>query len=251
MVSNKIYHNKLVRDRIPEILAENGINCLHEPIEGKAFVKALRKKLQEEVIEYFTASSQNQRTEELADILEVLYALAQEEGLSLHALEEIRSNKARAKGAFARGIFLQSTEASSGDRNDSACIFCAIGKKVPAESIAHFTHCYALIDQYPVTQGHILIIPYEHTENWFTASDAVRQDILQALDHMKNLLDAEHHPNGYNIGMNCGTTAGQSVMHLHVHLIPRYNGDVADPLGGVRGVIPEKQNYKNIGATNS
>ena len=68
-------------------------------------------------------------------------------------------------------------------------------------------------------------------------------DIVQALEAMKGFLDNEFHPDGYNFGANCGEAAGQTVMHLHVHLIPRYSGDTLHPRGGVRGVIPSKQSY--------
>lgn len=70
-----------------------------------------------------------------------------------------------------------------------------------------------------------------------------KQAIFELMDKSKILIDREFHPTGYNIGMNCGISAGQSVMHIHVHLIPRYDGDVENPRGGIRGVIPQKQNY--------
>jgi diadenosine tetraphosphate (Ap4A) HIT family hydrolase len=126
----------------------------------------------------------------------------------------------------------------------SSCVFCKIAcLEQKADIVAKFKHCYAMKDAYPVSKGHILIIPYEHTENWFTAKEEVRLDIMQALDTMKKALDIEYSPGGYNIGANCGEIAGQTVMHLHVHLIPRYKGDMEDPRGGVRGVIPSKQKY--------
>jgi len=65
----------------------------------------------------------------------------------------------------------------------------------------------------------------------------------QLLDEAKELLDGQYHPDGYNIGINCGEYAGQTVMHLHIHLIPRYRGDMQNPQGGVRGVVPEKRRY--------
>ena len=120
------------------------------------------------------------------------------------------------------------------------CIFCKIAH---FETIATFKHCYAIKDSYPVSKGHVLIIPYEHTENWFSAKEQVRLDMMEALQKLKETLDVEYSPDGYNIGLNCGKTAGQTVMHLHLHLIPRYQGDVDDPRGGVRGVIPSKQKY--------
>ncbi len=119
------------------------------------------------------------------------------------------------------------------------CIFC---QKL-APSIETFAHCYAIWDQFPVSPGHLLIIPHEHTPDWFTASDVIRQDMLQALLSLKTQLDKSHKPSGYNIGANCGTSAGQTIFHLHLHLIPRYDGDTPYPRGGVRGVIPTKQSY--------
>lgn len=123
------------------------------------------------------------------------------------------------------------------------CLFCRMASEAGNKILARFRHCYAKEDDYPVSKGHILIIPYEHTANWFTATEEVRLDILRAIHEIKAIIDATCFPDGYNIGMNCGEAAGQTVMHLHVHLIPRYAGDMQDPRGGVRGVIPEKQKY--------
>ncbi len=124
------------------------------------------------------------------------------------------------------------------------CIFCQMAeKKKEVEIVAQFEHCFVIKDQYPVSPGHLLIIPYQHTENWFTSDNAVKEEIIRVLDKMKKLVDDEYHPDGYNIGMNCGQVAGQTVMHLHVHLIPRFEGDMDNPKGGVRGVIPSKQKY--------
>lgn len=244
-MGKKIYFDKLVRDRIPDLLQKRGIICSCEILDDFSFEKALRRKLQEEISEYFAAKTSYHRAEELADILEVIHALAEKEGLSFDAVEKFRMSKAEEKGAFSRRLFLKNGESCEGDQKESSCLFCSMAKRqVPANIVATFTHCYALFDEYPVTKGHLLLIPYEHTENWFTAGQAVREDIVQAIDQMKSLLDGEYSPDGYNIGMNCGTSAGQSVMHLHVHLIPRYLGDVDNPFGGVRGVIPDKQNYR-------
>ena len=138
----------------------------------------------------------------------------------------------------------ESEEASSQAKQASCCIFCdiAIWEK-KGSVVAKFKHCYAVRDEYPVSNGHTLIIPYEHTENWFTASEEVRLDIMEAMEKVKAELDTAYHPDGYNVGANCGEAAGQSVMHLHMHIIPRYKGDMTDPKGGVRGVIPSKQKY--------
>lgn len=101
----------------------------------------------------------------------------------------------------------------------------------------------AFYDQYPVSKGHVLIVPKRHIQTYFDATIAEKKDIDQAIMTLKNRLDLSHQPDGYNIGINNGIASGQSILHLHVHLIPRYVGDTIDPKGGVRGVIPGKQSY--------
>jgi diadenosine tetraphosphate (Ap4A) HIT family hydrolase len=128
--------------------------------------------------------------------------------------------------------------------SQKSCIFCEIPEqKTPNQLIHKFDHCYAIYDQFPVSKGHVLLIPYSHIEDWFAASAHVQLDMMQALNSMKAFLDQKFDPDGYNIGTNCGSVAGQTVFHLHMHLIPRYTGDMEDPRGGVRGVIPHKQKY--------
>lgn len=102
---------------------------------------------------------------------------------------------------------------------------------------------FALRDNYPVSQGHTLIITRRVVATWFDASQEEQRAVLELLDLLKSQLDQEFRPDGYNVGFNAGPVAGQTVPHLHVHLIPRYQGDMADPRGGVRHVIPEKGNY--------
>jgi diadenosine tetraphosphate (Ap4A) HIT family hydrolase len=126
---------------------------------------------------------------------------------------------------------------------DAYCPFCKIAKDTNVECVARFSLCYVIKDGFPVSPGHLLIIPYGHFSNWFSAPKEVRLEIVDILEEMKSFLDKNYSPNGYNIGANCGSSAGQTVMHLHVHLIPRYLGDMEDPRGGVRGVIPSKQKY--------
>lgn len=128
--------------------------------------------------------------------------------------------------------------------NHEDCVFCqmALGKR-KADIVAKYKHCFVIQDQYPVSPGHLLIIPFKHMKDWFEASEDVIGEIVRVLRLMKDRLDKECHPDGFNIGANCGEAGGQTVMHLHVHLIPRYKGDMIDPRGGVRGVIPEKQKY--------
>ena len=82
-----------------------------------------------------------------------------------------------------------------------------------------------------------------HVKDFFGTTLEEKNAIFDLMEEVKVMIDEKFHPNGYNIGMNCGQAAGQSVMHIHVHLIPRYNGDVENPRGGIRGVIPKKQSY--------
>jgi diadenosine tetraphosphate (Ap4A) HIT family hydrolase len=99
-------------------------------------------------------------------------------------------------------------------------------------------------DTHPVSDGHALVIPRRHVASFFDTTPAERQAMLELLDEAKTLIDGAHHPDGYNLGINDGAAAGQSVMHVHLHVIPRYRGDKSDPRGGVRWVLPEKAVYK-------
>jgi diadenosine tetraphosphate (Ap4A) HIT family hydrolase len=98
-------------------------------------------------------------------------------------------------------------------------------------------------DGYPVSPGHSLVIPKRHVGSFFEVTAAERAALLALLDKAKDLVEQAHKPAGYNIGINDGAAAGQTVPHLHIHLIPRYTGDQADPRGGVRWVIPDKADY--------
>lgn len=119
-----------------------------------------------------------------------------------------------------------------------SCLFCE--KK---DYILENEMGYAVFDENPVNQGHMLIIPKKHVKDFFESDSVMRHELFALLDQAKSLLDKQYHPDGYNIGMNCGEMAGQSIMHLHIHLIPRYEGDIENPKGGVRGVLPTKRNY--------
>ena len=121
-----------------------------------------------------------------------------------------------------------------------ACLFCAIP---PEQILIDGPIAVAARDSYPVSKGHTLIIPRRHVASFFETTDEERQAMMKLLDEAKVMLDREHKPDGYNIGINNGPAAGQTVMHLHMHLIPRYAGDRPDPRGGVRWVIPEKAAY--------
>lgn len=112
------------------------------------------------------------------------------------------------------------------------------------EWIASNENAFAIYDNYPVTEGHTLIISKREIPTWFDATPDEQRSMMSLLDKMKLFLQDKYHPDGFNIGINNGKAAGQTIPHLHVHLIPRYEGDMDDPRGGVRHVIPEKGNYK-------
>ncbi|WP_078410133.1 HIT family protein [Priestia abyssalis] len=121
-----------------------------------------------------------------------------------------------------------------------SCPFCLL----PKESILlENDHAIAFFDKYPVQQGHLLIVPKRHIKTYFDASMAEVAAIHALLHEGKQMLDAKYQPDGYNIGVNVGEFGGQTVMHLHVHLIPRYQGDIEDPRGGIRKAIPNLVPY--------
>ena len=120
------------------------------------------------------------------------------------------------------------------------CPFCKVESE--REIIASSLLSVAFYDGFPVSPGHALIIPKRHVSSFFDLSKEERQDLLNLADSVKRILEERYHPDGYNIGINVGEAAGQSIFHVHMHLIPRYQGDVPRPRGGVRGVIPTKQN---------
>jgi diadenosine tetraphosphate (Ap4A) HIT family hydrolase len=121
------------------------------------------------------------------------------------------------------------------------CPFCLANLK--SEIIAENEFSYAIYDIYPVSNGHILIITKHHIENFFETTIEEKTSIFDLMDKLKISIDNIFKPDGYNVGININSTAGQTIPHVHVHLIPRYNGDVENPRGGVRYVIPEKGNY--------
>lgn len=122
------------------------------------------------------------------------------------------------------------------------CIFCDNFIK-NKERICENESCLAFYDEFPVSIGHVLIISKRHIKTFFDLTKVEQYDMINLLNKCKTIIDDLYKPQGYNIGVNCGTAAGQSVMHVHMHLIPRYAGDVENPRGGVRGVIPNKKSY--------
>ena len=119
-----------------------------------------------------------------------------------------------------------------------SCPFCDAEGEVFGNELA-----YAKFDAFPVSPGHLLVIPRRHAETWFDLCAEEQAAVFSLISEAKQMLDVRFSPDGYNIGVNCGETAGQTIFHVHVHLIPRYAGDVENPRGGVRGVIPAKRNY--------
>ena len=122
----------------------------------------------------------------------------------------------------------------------TSCPFCTL----PPERIIDSNEFGLIIrDGFPVSAGHTLIIPKRHVGSWFEIDTNERIGLLALLDMAKIVLQDELNPDGFNIGINDGPAAGQTVPHLHMHLIPRYKGDLDDPRGGVRWIIPEKAKY--------
>jgi len=120
------------------------------------------------------------------------------------------------------------------------CPFCTL----PIERVIDSNNYGVVIrDGFPISIGHTLIIPKRHIGSFFELETDERQDLLNLLEAAKKILQEEFQPDGYNIGINDGPAAGQTVPHLHIHLIPRYKGDLPDPRGGVRWVIPDKADY--------
>lgn len=124
------------------------------------------------------------------------------------------------------------------------CLFCRIVTTPDREIIKENNFCIAFNDAFPVTTGHTLIVPRRHTLDYFTLNNDEKRSIdLLLLDLQAQLQKNDKTISGFNIGVNCGESAGQTVMHAHIHLIPRRKGDVSNPRGGIRGVLPNKQKY--------
>ena len=120
------------------------------------------------------------------------------------------------------------------------CPFCTLDE---GRILARNDLAIATPDGFPVSPGHTLIIPKRHVASWFDTTAEEQRAVIALLGEMKKHLDAERAPAGYNIGINDGPAAGQTVRHLHLHLIPRYDGDTEDPRGGVRWVFPHRAAY--------
>ena len=124
---------------------------------------------------------------------------------------------------------------------NSGCPFC--NPESDRELIVESATAFAIYDKFPVNKGHALIIPKRHCADYFELSFREQSACMFMANKVKEILTDRFNPEGFNLGINIGEKAGQTVSHVHIHLIPRYAGDVEDPKGGVRGVIPDKRNY--------
>ncbi|MGA0233168.1 MAG: HIT family protein [Saprospiraceae bacterium] len=117
-------------------------------------------------------------------------------------------------------------------------------KDIEKSRILYSSSYFMLIwDAYPVSPGHMLIVSINEKIDYFELSDHEKNDLTKMIDKAQTIINEKYSPDGFNIGMNCGTSAGQTVMHFHCHVIPRYDGDVEDPRGGIRHCIPGKGYY--------
>lgn len=127
---------------------------------------------------------------------------------------------------------------------ESSCPFCD-NNQIAWRTVMGTKHFLVILDKFPVNKGHMLIISKRHVIDVFSMNDNEWKDLETVITRIKMILDRTYKPDGYNIGMNCGEAAGQTVPHLHVHLIPRYKGDVENPIGGIRNFMPGKMSKAN------
>ncbi len=123
------------------------------------------------------------------------------------------------------------------DPNDP-CLFC-----IPRDVTRQNELAYCTRDSYPVSPGHALIIPFRHCADFFELTSEEVAACMELVSEEKMVLDDEYSPDGYNVGVNVSVAAGQSIFHVHIHLISRYTGDPPHPQGGVRQVIPATADY--------
>ncbi len=122
---------------------------------------------------------------------------------------------------------------------NNPCLFCTDPQGVSRENEL----AYSARDTHAVSPGHTLIVPRRHVASFFELTPEEIAACMALLQEEKRRIDEEYHPDGYNVGVNVGKAAGQSIFHVHIHLIPRYQGDVENPQGGVRHVLPKKAHY--------
>ena len=125
--------------------------------------------------------------------------------------------------------------------SNMGCKFCEIIKN--KQFLIENDLAVAFYDSYPVSDGHALIIPKRHVETYFDLSEEEIKAMLSLSKEMKKIIDDKYHPDGYNVGFNVDEAGGQTVFHAHMHIIPRYKGDIENPRGGIRKIIKMKTNY--------
>lgn len=172
-----------------------------------------------------------------------------EEGYRLHAIHKQYTYQCNVKLPYKSLVANNSYELYQYNhfnklprKEGESCPFCRLSRRV--ELICETATCVAFYDGYPVSPGHALIVPKRHVASYFDLTNHEREAMNVMLQYVRQKVDERFHPDGYNVGINVGKAAGQSVFHVHMHLIPRYKGDVVNPKGGVRGVIPSKQSYE-------
>lgn len=126
-------------------------------------------------------------------------------------------------------------------KDNIECPFCNPDSE--RELIVETATAYSVFDKFPVSNGHALIIPKKHCSDYFDLTFKEQSACVFMLNTVKQIIEKRYNPDGFNVGINIYEAAGQTIPHVHIHLIPRYKGDVLEPRGGVRGVIPEKKNY--------
>ncbi len=122
------------------------------------------------------------------------------------------------------------------------CPFCTL----PTEyEFPYYDYAYARYDKYPVSPGHVLVCPKRHVSSWSELTGQEKTDLWDMVECIRIRLTRSLKPDGFNVGFNDGEAAGQTVPHFHIHVIPRFEGDVPDPRGGIRGCVPNKMKYNN------
>lgn len=172
----------------------------------------------------------------------------EEEGFRLHAIHKQYTYQCNVKLPYKSLVANKSYELYQYNHfnklprvEGEKCPFCRLSRRV--EIICETATCVAFYDGYPVSPGHALIIPKRHVASYRDLTNHEKEAMNVVQEYVMKKIDERFHPDGYNVGININEAAGQSVFHCHMHVIPRYKGDVPNPKGGVRGVIPSKQKY--------
>lgn len=122
----------------------------------------------------------------------------------------------------------------------SPCPFCRVD---PKSLWFETKHGRVIHDAYPISKGHMLVVPRPHIQSVYDLDTDTQAALFKLVSDVRRRLNEKYHPDGFNVGLNDGEAAGQTVMHAHIHVIPRWTNDVADPRGGVRWIIPDKARY--------